>query len=149
MGHESIFYGRIESIPFEREKGSFFLHDLNCEIIDSLPKEDEWPFLTRDMFNYPKTKNTILTIPNSIYRTPIITFGASYKDLNPEAPDIEEWNQWISKFELLISKMYWFSIAIHIEAERPLNDFLCVWVKELEIPFNKPTDKWRFKLTKR
>ena len=82
----------------------------------------------------------------AVYREPIITFGANIKDLHPEDDD---WNDWIKKFESLISKMYWFKVILHIESEN-FGYFVCKWLADTnlitKISTNTPITKWTFEI---
>lgn len=99
------------------------------------------------MFNYPKTKNNPI-IPDKIYRTPIITFGGSFKYLSPNL-DLEEWEEWKNKFEALISKMYWHKVILHAINDRSENSF-CKWSASydniMNLAPNNPITKWSFEL---
>ena len=41
MGHSSILYGYIESLTYTNDENYYYLHNLNCKIIEALPEEEE------------------------------------------------------------------------------------------------------------
>ena len=106
MGSESIIYGIIEGATW-RSDDFRRLHRLNRQILDqALPMTDEWPFLTRGMFSIPGEE-----CHEGTYRTQVIHFGASIKDAE------EEWDNWVVKFEVLLSRLYWTSALVHLHSE--------------------------------
>ena len=123
MGHELTIYGIIEGAtgpPGDYRR----LQRLNEEVISQLPSEDEWPWMTRDMFQFPATE------PIGTYQTQIIHFRLSMKDGVPlknsdNYDPIANWRNpardsitgWIQKFERLLSQMYWFYAAIHVNTD--------------------------------
>ncbi|WP_188151551.1 hypothetical protein [Teredinibacter waterburyi] len=104
MDQESIVYGCIKDI-------SHMQHDMirrqaNRKALLTLPKADEWPYLSQDMFAIPKSE---LGLDN--YQTEVMHFGASYKAVE------YEWGLWVKKFEDLLNNMYWISAVVHLETE--------------------------------
>lgn len=83
-----------------REKVRFNLH-----AISTLPEDDAWPFLSRAMFS--SSTHSIQTT----YKSQIIHFGASFKQIE------WDWEEWLTKFEALLRKMYWDEIHLHLLAE--------------------------------
>ena len=104
MDQESIVYGCIKDASHlvgDRER-----RVNNRNIMLSLPKADEWPFLCQEMFSIPSE------IPGmGMYQTDVMHFGASYQAVE------YEWDQWIQKFEEMLSRMYWVSATVHLETE--------------------------------
>lgn len=101
---ESIVYGCIKDYIDDASNAE--RREVNREAILTLPASDEWPYLSQDMFSVPQKK-----IETTSYMTQILHFGASYKAIE------YEWNEWLTKFELLLSKMYWASAIVHLETE--------------------------------
>ena len=53
MAHHTIIYGRINGATWKTED-YYKLHQLNVEIINSLPHDDsEFPWINRSMFSVP------------------------------------------------------------------------------------------------
>lgn len=102
---ESIVYGCIKDYVDDTSSG--LRHRTNREAILTLPSSDAWPYLSQDMFSMPQTSH----LDETTYMTQIMHFGASYKAVE------YEWNEWLSKFETLLSKMYWASAVVHLETE--------------------------------
>lgn len=116
MGHQIVIYGMIEGASLVGERIRT-LQTRNEEIIQCLPDEDEWPWLTREMFAVPgKT-------PQGTYREQIIHFGLTLKDdpsesiQNYETRDRECVAGWVAKFEKLLSQLYWISVNLHIHTD--------------------------------
>lgn len=125
MSHEAILYGRI--LGQERGRGGadyariLELQDLNRRVIEDLPSEDRWPPLCRGMFAFPAW-------PNGVFRTPIISFGASvkddpfvpitqlpYREIRTQAGPLRAyWEEWFNKFEALLRRLYWWSAALFL-----------------------------------
>ena len=104
MDQESIVYGCIkDASTLDGESGR---RKANRLAMLSLPKADGWPFLCQEMFAIPRVE-----IDQANYQTEVMHFGASYKAVE------YEWEQWIQKFEELLSKMYWVSATVHLETE--------------------------------
>ncbi len=104
MDQESIVYGCIKdttSIVSDAKRRA-----VNRRAMLSLPRADGWPFLSQEMFAIPK-----IEISGDSYQTEVMHFGASYKAVE------YEWDQWIEKFEELLSKMFWVSVTVHLETE--------------------------------
>jgi hypothetical protein len=75
-------------------------------VILHLPLNDEWPFLTCQMFKVPFERPH-----DGTYRNQVIHIGASMKWLELD------WPQWVAKFEALLRRMYWFSAVVHLSPE--------------------------------
>lgn len=59
MGQQSVVYGIIEGYQNYPHKGCMYA-DLNRVVIESLPEEDDWPFLVRDLFAITKRNKSCL-----------------------------------------------------------------------------------------
>jgi hypothetical protein len=137
MGFESIIYGRIDG-PTWRPHDYRKLQRLNREVIDALPETDDWPFLTRSMFAVPGEEPE-----QGTYRSQVIHFGASLKEVE------QDWEAWLAKFEALLSRLYWYSAKLHLEAEHG-GDHQYEWLIEqdqidrwLQDPPH-PVSRWKF-----
>jgi hypothetical protein len=132
MGHECVVYGYIYGTPWKPEEYRK-LQELNCEVLDSLPESDEWPFLTRSMFSVPGWR-----AQEGTYQGQIIHFGASLKELE------YDWPQWLAKFENLLSKLFWNSAIVHLESEFG-GTHACSWLAE-DVIYDppQPTVRWTF-----
>jgi len=104
MDQESIVYGCIKDVG--RHQDETWRRKINREAMLELPKSDEWPYLSQEMFAIPK-----LEISADLYLTEVMHFGASYKAIE------YEWSQWLEKFESLLEKMCWVSAIVHLETE--------------------------------
>lgn len=107
MEHDSIVYGYIRDIrvdPLSEEGLSRRL--ANRKALLRLPPAEEGTLLHRDMFIIPPEFPA-----KGIGQTTIIHFGVS-------CPGVEyEWEAWISRFEELLSDMYWVDVTLHLETE--------------------------------
>lgn len=104
MDQESIVYGCIKdtshlALDAQRRR-------CNRDAMLALPSADEWPFLCQEMFSIPAIEAV-----SGNYQTDVIHFGASYQAVE------YEWDQWVSQFESLLSRMYWVSAVVHLETE--------------------------------
>lgn len=104
MDQESIVYGCIKDAA--DLEGDVQRRKANRAAMLALPKADDWPFLSQEMFALPNTR-----VAGESYQTDVMHFGASYKAIE------YEWEQWIAKFEELLGKMYWVSATVHLETE--------------------------------
>ena len=93
----------IDGVP---QKDDFATH--NIQVINNLPDEGEYPWLTRRIFGFPPPW------PHGTYRSPIIHFGLSLKDGSPDEKCPE---QWLIKFEDLLRNLYWIGAEVHISTE--------------------------------
>jgi hypothetical protein len=137
MGFESIIYGRIHG-PIWRPHDFRKLHRLNYDVVAALPETDEWPFLTRWMFALPGEEPQ-----QGTYRSQVIHFGASLKEVE------QDWEAWLTKFEGLLTRLYWFSARLHLETEAN-GSFSYEWLIEtdqidrwLQDP-PQPVNRWSF-----
>lgn len=123
MGHEVIIYGTIEGATFESSRYRL-LQDRNATIIQTLPAEDDFPWLTRSMFALPGPN------PQGTYRTQVIHFGLSLKDDPPRCPTelrdpVRGWPkserraiyEWLAKFEQLLATLYWFAANVYFSTD--------------------------------
>lgn len=105
---ESIVYGVIRDIPNGGELEEYRRRRINWTAIQELPSsvDDEWPFLTREMFSMPGPD-----VYSGNYHTQLIHFAASYNSIECE------WERWISRFEAMLRSMHWSSATVHLETE--------------------------------
>lgn len=67
----------------------------NRAVLNRLPADDDWPFLTRSMFS------TAGAAPErGRYRSQVVHVGASMKRVECE------WHEWLPKFEALLARLY-------------------------------------------
>lgn len=120
MGYKLIVYGRIEGARDpnrEREapfRGALYHHN-RCAL-EALPDtDDDWPFLTRHMFDVASPKLG-LSFDRGIFQTQIVHFGASLKTADRDGTEFVE--TWLAKFEKhLLSSLVWLSATVHFEHE--------------------------------
>ena len=105
---ESLVYGVIRYFPYSNNDVSELEHRTNQLAIQDLPTdyEDDTALIRREMF-----ASTGKDIFSGSYQTRIIHFAASYRAVE------YEWEHWLSQFETLLKKMYWYSATVHLETE--------------------------------
>jgi hypothetical protein len=137
MSHESIVYGFIEGATFTA--AAFRRYQvLNLEVIQTLPEEDNYPFLARGMFSAPEPYQR-----KGTFRAQVIHFGGSINGLNFE--DVEPW---VHKFEALLTKLYWFYAGAHILTDYIDGAYSFQWTIHDEIAETyragnpRPTTRW-------
>ena len=83
----------------------------NNRVMAHLPLYDDWPPLTRNMF--ASTDNHQNENPGSMleYTGRLIHFGASTKSIE------YEWMEWQTKFEGLLTRLYWLEATVHVKTE--------------------------------
>jgi hypothetical protein len=137
MTQQSIIYGYVQGAEW-MSSDLRKLHRLNRDVINSLPENDEFPYLTRAMFCIPGDEPK-----QGTYRSQIIHFAASMKEVELE------WKKWLEKFEALLRKLYWFDAVVHLRAE-VLGDHDYEWTVEANEIVHflkddpKPPTKWYF-----
>ena len=105
MSQESIVYGCIQDTVSHQNLSE--RQSVNRRVILALPKQDEWPFLSQDMFSLSYSD----TAQSNTFQSPIIHFGAAYRAIE------YEWDEWIKHFENLLNRMYWATATVHLETE--------------------------------
>jgi len=162
MGHELIIYGIIEGATAGPNDFTL-LHRRNETVINALPETDDWPWLTRAMFQLPGER------PQGTYHTQIIHFGLSMKDGAPPNRQkgyvdgydpIHNWRNpvrdsitgWMEKFESLLRQMYWYGADVHVYSDfEPNRRFSYVLsdtaLKAMGDPHRKPIDDWHLSVT--
>jgi len=101
MAHETLLYGFIAGAG-RRETHDF--RNRNEQLLATLPETDTFPYLTRSMFSCGGVHPG-----QELFRTPIIHFGASMNGLC-----FDEVSKWITKFEELLSRLYWHEACAHL-----------------------------------
>ena len=161
MGHQVIIYGMVEgaSLGGQGSRGFRVQQAHNESVIDNLPTDDNWPWLTRAMFALPGSN------PLGTYREQIIHFGLSIKDRPPISPnsayDPEHgWPKadrkcvygWIEKFEHLLRKLFWYGADVHVSTEFEPDRVFCY--TPTKAAFDKmisenpqPIDEWELSIT--
>lgn len=109
MGHESIVYGCILGRGWKRPKMRY-LQRLNREYLYSLPVQDSWPPLTRDMFSIQGEESDEYPVAGR-YKHQAIHFGGTYKEIE------FTWENWLEKFEKILANLYWEQAFLHLRTE--------------------------------
>lgn len=94
MGRITTLYGFIHELPDRKNK----YKNHNQEVLDNLPIKGDWPYLVQGMFYLPKE---FQKTEQTSYWGRMILFGGSFKALE------DEWAEWITKFESLLSQLIW------------------------------------------
>ena len=76
----------------------------NEATLNSLPQEDEYPPLCRDMFSWAPSNAIMIT-----YKNRLIHFAAALKEIDPEI------RTWLDKIDALLRTLYWESAYARIE----------------------------------
>lgn len=101
MGHSTNVYGIISNLVGPQKDTVW---TKNMEIINSLPYEDcEYPCISSRMFSKDFQPG---------WEERVIHFAANYKNL-----EFEYLQEWVSKFEGLLSRMMWLYATAHIETD--------------------------------
>jgi hypothetical protein len=137
MGHESIVYGVIVGSRWKLTD-SDRLQRLNQQVIATLPETDDWPFLTRAMFALAGE-----SVQTGRYRSQPIFFGATFKAIE------WEWDQWLAKFELLLLRLFWDEVYLHLRTEATVGDYDYVYRAAKDEQFYEheppmPISAWTF-----
>ena len=108
MGHEALMYGVILGATGSGDNFTL-LHDLNAQVLQSLPEDDDHPWVDRSIFALPGA------YPQGRYRQQPIHFGLSIKDEPYDQDGFLE--TWLMKFENVLRQLYWFSTKLHIDRD--------------------------------
>jgi len=100
MAHETLVYGFIAG----QRRDAHDLHRYNLQTLAELPESDDFPYLSRSMFSCAGDQPL-----QGTFRTPVIHFGGSMNGL-----DFDGVPRWITKFESLLSRLYWHEASAHI-----------------------------------
>jgi hypothetical protein len=106
MDQETIVYGIIKDVASTDHRFQVKSRLINCDALLELNEEDTFPYLTSSMFSIPEED-----LEHGTYQTQVIHFAASYQAVE------YHWEQWMTKFETLLKKMYWVSATVHLETE--------------------------------
>lgn len=106
MDQETIVYGIIKDVASSDARFQQKSRLINCDALLDLSDADTFPYLTASMFSIPEED-----LEHGTYQTQVIHFAASYQAVE------YHWEQWMSKFEALLKKMYWVSATVHLETE--------------------------------
>jgi hypothetical protein len=126
MGSITTIHGCIFCYlgPTKREQGAA---GVNRTAIRTLPEDDHYPKLTRNMFGI-----TAMDYPEpGLYKYQMIHFGASMKD------GAEFWDIWLRKFERLLGRMFWDKAELRLDlggqiAGHDQEQFDYIWEKSAE-----------------
>jgi hypothetical protein len=138
MAHHSIVHGRIKG-PNWQTKDYYRLHKINESRLGELPELDlDYPWINQSMFNIPNEQG--------VFRDQVITFGASYKNLECD------WHLWLEKFEAVLRKLYWIDVSIYVQFE-VMGSYEYHWSltneEHARCLFDEPTaiENWTFEST--
>jgi len=109
MGMRTTLYGCIEEMDFWQNPISNQVQMHNEHVINSMPINDKWPPICREMFSL--SKNQGLEGPNLEYSGRIIHFGANLKSVEYDRLELK------SKFEALLKNLYWTNAWLHLKTE--------------------------------
>lgn len=105
MAQESVVYGCITDMVFVDDVMDIAgRRNINRAVTESLPSEEDWPLLCREMFSSPQR-----AVDLGDCQTDVIHFGSSYKGIE------HEWNAWLKQFENMLHRMYWVSATVHLQ----------------------------------
>ncbi|WP_298549279.1 hypothetical protein [uncultured Aquimarina sp.] len=107
----TTLYGYIEEMDFWKSPIINQVKKHNHAVINNLKKDDEWPPLSKEMFSITSNSNNEIYRPNMEYSGRIIHFGANLKSVEHEI------DEWIIKFEELLSKLIWLESKVHFQTE--------------------------------
>jgi len=107
MDQESIVYGCIKGLaPSGNDDLLRHTRGVNRDVMQMLPRADDWSFLCREMFSLPPGHSC-----HGGSHTEVMHFGASYAGVE------YEWDAWLTEFESMLRRMYWVSATVHLETE--------------------------------
>lgn len=106
MDQETLVYGVIRAVSSADRFQSLHYRQTNRNAVLALGQEDDFPYLTADMFRLPGIHEE-----QGTYLTPVIQFAGSYRAVE------YEWERWLAKFERLLLGMYWRSATVYLETE--------------------------------
>jgi hypothetical protein len=110
MGMRTTIYGYIEEMDFWKAPIGPQVRKHNSTVIKQLPKGDDWPPLSYEMFaictNHKNSPGS-----NLEYSGRIIHFGANLKSVE------HEWKEWRAKFEKLLTHLYFTEARVHFKTE--------------------------------
>ncbi len=144
----TTIYGYIEEMDFWKDQIKEQVCGHNSNIIYSLPKADNWPPLSREMFAICENDKVELG-PNFEYSGRIIHFGANLKSVE------QEWSDWKSKFEILLTNLFFYQARVHFNTEYSALE-TSSWVVDLlryqvlhdgRMPSKIKYDDWDYKST--
>ena len=133
MGHSTNIYGII-SFPSHPSSDNIWLD--NMKVIQELPDHDEeYPAMSNKMFSKEFQPG---------WEERHIHFAANYKNL-----EFDRLQEWVGRFERLLSKLMWYSAAAQIETDIS-GDFEIYWniePKDIADEWTNgqwvPTTRWR------
>jgi hypothetical protein len=134
----TVLYGYIYGLPSAAE--------INAQRIETLPMDDDDPYLTPDLFSVPLQIHS--------YNDHLITFGTLYKNLGIAV----QWPKWREKFEALLRTLSWDRVRVYLDVEEEGryeytwtglrqdddDETLPAGIGRLEALFRRPTERWTF-----
>ena len=113
LGHEVVMYGVIVGATGAPGDDYRSLHLLNAKVIESLPLDDDHPWVDGRIFALPGP------YPNGTYRQQAIHFGLTIKDDPHNLDTFME--TWLRKFETVLRQLYWLSVHLHVKRDFSLS----------------------------
>jgi len=116
MGHRNTLSGHIQEVWYVKgsDQAIVGLWEHNRRVLNSLPDDDkeEWPYLGKRMFSMsPMLTRVSDAALKPTYRGPVIYFGGSFSSI------LEDWSEWLSKFEGLLRRLYWEHAVVVLVTE--------------------------------
>lgn len=105
MEQESIVYGYIRDLPGDDAECNL-RRRVNLAALAALPGDEGFPLLPRSLFGAARDART-----DGAWQGQVIHFGGSYRGIE------YEWEQWLARFEGLLSRMYWVGAVVHLQTE--------------------------------
>jgi hypothetical protein len=130
MGHQTLVYGVIEVFPATSNRPD--ADSRTDSALQALPETDDWPFLVRSMFSATSSEHVSVAY---MYR--VIHFGASLKAVE------WEWNEWLAKFERLLSMLDGVAATVHLQTEL-VGDHIYEWHRKAGNVGSWPPE-WEFR----
>ncbi|HVL16268.1 MAG TPA: hypothetical protein VM529_27090 [Gemmata sp.] len=107
MGMETVLLGYIAEPWVARDVArSRLFRQSNRRVLAGLPDSDEWPPLIRGLFAWTEADSL-----RGGYRGSVIHFGGRFKSIE------QEWDQWLTKYEAVLRRLYWESSVVHLDTE--------------------------------
>lgn len=137
MGHTVRIYGGIFChAPGGAEPGLGRVRSSVLLALHALPRDDEYPQLTRNMFSLTAADDPT----PGLYRELVLHLGLTLKD--GQFGDV--WDVWLDKLESFLERMPWTSARLHLELELPPGGHHSYrWERSFD---GSPADRaaWRF-----
>lgn len=113
MSERTTLSGHIQEPNYGRKyaRQTRMLQAGNWRHIRCLPREDEYPLLTRGMFAHSPKATSWDPHLTPTYQGHVLYFGGSFSSL------YLDWQEWRTKFESLLRRMYWHHAVVVVVSE--------------------------------